>query len=447
MSRRRAERKKRNNELLEKEKDLNEHHEKIIKLKQQKTTSKGLFTRTKHKLTAILDNERDVIDGRKLKELKNELSELQRKIMEPLSELSSEYGKIKEFEKQNSTLNEIEKIYEDFNDVMTEVKEHLQSTRSERMTQSSRSLRSYGGRSRIQDNNKDKEDELRRKQVETELRRREKELDEMYQKKKSKINEAIEANTMVASLRDEKSVSKENNSSADEFPDQHSVHSELNNTAKWVQQSKENLMKGFQYQEEPDETKINKDLWKQLKRVSIPVFNGDKRQYDNWKSAFMACIDKAPATPEYKLLQLRQYLSGEALQTIETLGHSSFAYEAAKERLERKFGVQRRKIMLFMDELDNFKPVRLDHPKDIEKFADLLDIAVINLQEAKRDEELGNGTFYRKLQRKLPERLLTQYQRWIFENKVTEGVKSLRRFVVQEAEFQVTAAEVLFLFK
>ena len=40
-------------------------------------------------------------------------------------------------------------------------------------------------------------------------------------------------------------------------------------------------MKGYQEQEQPDETKVGKDLWKQLKRVSIPVFNRDKRHYDN----------------------------------------------------------------------------------------------------------------------------------------------------------------------
>ena len=83
---------------------------------------------------------------------------------------------------------------------------------------------------------------------------------------------------------------------------------------------------------------IGQDLWKQLRRVTIPVFSGDKRTYENWKAAFMACIDKSPATPEFKLLQLRQYLSGEALKAIETLGHSASAYQAAKERLERKYG-------------------------------------------------------------------------------------------------------------
>ncbi|MCG7878315.1 MAG: DUF1759 domain-containing protein [Candidatus Thiodiazotropha endolucinida] len=96
---------------------------------------------------------------------------------------------------------------------------------------------------------------------------------------------------------------------------------------------------------------IGQDLWRQLKRVQIPVFTGEKRHYQSWKAAFLACIDSAPATGEYKLLQLRQYLSGEALKVIDSLGHSATAYEAAKERLERKFGGRRRQIALYLEEL------------------------------------------------------------------------------------------------
>ena len=96
---------------------------------------------------------------------------------------------------------------------------------------------------------------------------------------------------------------------------------------------------------------IGQNLWRQLKHVQIPVFAGDKRTYSNWKAAFQACIDSAPATPEYKLLQLRQYLAGEALKSIENLGHSAVAYQAAKERLERKFGGKRRQIAIYLDEL------------------------------------------------------------------------------------------------
>ena len=79
---------------------------------------------------------------------------------------------------------------------------------------------------------------------------------------------------------------------------------------------------------------IGKDMWNQSKHVSIPVFNGDKRLHEGWKTAFMACVDKAPATPECTLLQILQYLSGKALKVVEPLGHSAAAYEMAKERLE-----------------------------------------------------------------------------------------------------------------
>ena len=78
-------------------------------------------------------------------------------------------------------------------------------------------------------------------------------------------------------------------------------------------------------------TLLGNDLW-QLKRIQIQVFSGNKRKYQSWKAAFVAFIDRAPATADYKLLQLRQYLDGDALKAIENLGHSSVAYEAAKKK-------------------------------------------------------------------------------------------------------------------
>ena len=75
--------------------------------------------------------------------------------------------------------------------------------------------------------------------------------------------------------------------------------------------------RGRKFTKEPyEEPTLGRDMWNQLKRVSIPVFNGDRRAYEGWKAAFMACVNQAPATPEYKLLQLRQHLSGEALKIV-----------------------------------------------------------------------------------------------------------------------------------
>lgn len=190
-------------------------------------------------------------------------------------------------------------------------------------------------------------------------------------------------------------------------------------------------------------SELGKDMWKQLKRVSIPVFTGNERNYQNWKAVVLACIDQAPATKEYKLLQLRQYVEGEALQVKENLGHSAVAYDAAKERLERKCEGQRRQITLYIEELENFKPMREGFAKDIEHSADLLDIAVVNLKEAGRFQELMNGSLYNKLQRKMTESMLSRYHRWIFESGKIESVEFLHEWILQEAEFHITASETI----
>ena len=81
--------------------------------------------------------------------------------------------------------------------------------------------------------------------------------------------------------------------------------------------------------------------------------------------------------------------------------------------------------------------------KDLENFVDLLDIAVINLQDIGRNEELGNGSLYLKLQKKLTKQMISQYHRWIFEKKKQESVLSLRELVIQESEFQTIVSETL----
>ena len=188
---------------------------------------------------------------------------------------------------------------------------------------------------------------------------------------------------------------------------------------------------------------IGEDLWRQLKRIQLPVFSGDKRVLRNWKAAFMACVDIAPATGEYKLLQLRQCLSSEALSVIENLGHSASAYEVAKERLERRYGGKRRQVALYLEDLESFQKIRPGNAKDLEKFADLLEIAIINLKETVHYNELGDWFLYGKLRTKLTESMLAKYHRWIYETQTPETVESLKTWVFQESTFRTIASETV----
>ena len=53
---------------------------------------------------------------------------------------------------------------------------------------------------------------------------------------------------------------------------------------------------------------IGRDLWKQLRRISIPTFDGDKSTYESWKATFTACIDQAPARPDRRSTEMYQEL-------------------------------------------------------------------------------------------------------------------------------------------
>ena len=68
---------------------------------------------------------------------------------------------------------------------------------------------------------------------------------------------------------------------------------------------------------------------------------------------------------------------------------------------------------------------------------------MINLREAGKLHELGDGSLYTKLQRKLPQAMLAHYHRWIFENSKEESVIALRTWILQEAEFQTIASETV----
>ena len=74
---------------------------------------------------------------------------------------------------------------------------------------------------------------------------------------------------------------------------------------------------------------------------------------------------------------------------IESLGHLATAHEAAKERLERKYGGRPRQIAVYLEDLEHFKQVRTGNARDFEQLADLLDITIINLKKVGHFHELG----------------------------------------------------------
>ena len=95
---------------------------------------------------------------------------------------------------------------------------------------------------------------------------------------------------------------------------------------------------------------ISNDPNKQLERIRIPIFTGSKVEFQQWFPAFSTCIDKTSLAPEFKMLRLESCLRGEAAEAIKGLGYTQAAYDAAKARLQRKYGGDWRKVQAQIDE-------------------------------------------------------------------------------------------------
>ena len=421
----------RGRELQDLEFQDKEHEENVEELKQLKSRAKSAFTRSRHQQLQLLEEE-DFPSRRQVRNAQRNLNAKQETAMEILARLSDEYCHLNDRNSRKKVSQEMEKMEDEFSEAQNRAQEYLDARKDELsstcsdVSENVRHLQMKENEARrqveqIQEEVRYKEEEVARmrKEIEADFERRKVAWEDQICAEKDRL---FAANREVK-IRHEQLEREMDNELG--LPTEDPIRKMENIEGSWAPPKNISGVISSRYnpygierrieksdpefspqahgpQKASNQGSIGQDMWKQLKRVSIPIFRGDKRTYENWKAAFLACIDQAPATAEYKLLQLRQYLSGEALKSIENLGHSATAYEAAKSRLERKYGGTRRQMAIYLGELESFKPIRTGYAKDIEKFADLLDIAVVNLKEAGRQDELGNGSLYVKLQKKDP---------------------------------------------
>ena len=182
------------------------------------------------------------------------------------------------------------------------------------------------------------------------------------------------------------------------------------------------------------------DPSKQLERIRIPKFSGDKMKYSTWWAAFSSCVDET-LSPQFKMLRLEICLEGEVPETVRGLGYSWEAYEAAKARLKRKYGGNQRQVQAHIDKLRKLKPINAENPQELEKIADL-ERTVVTLKKNKQNSDLEGEPFFPIVLEKIPPSLLRQYYRWIKERGKLESLEELRQWVAEEAEYQVQASEV-----
>ena len=89
---------------------------------------------------------------------------------------------------------------------------------------------------------------------------------------------------------------------------------------------------------------------------------------------------KVPA--KTKMMMLKNSLSGKPLRVVERLGYTSRQYQTALEKLEQKYGGQKRLLRRHFEAILHGSPVEETNQKELEIFSDRLTDVVASLRIA-----------------------------------------------------------------
>ena len=180
-----------------------------------------------------------------------------------------------------------------------------------------------------------------------------------------------------------------------------------------------------------------------LKPLEVPTFEGSKTRFEDFWARFCSLVDQTNEPVNIKMARLGQCLTGFALEAIRGLGVTQQEHDEAKAILHTKFGEKRRQLHAYMDQLEVMPPLKSNDVQGFEKFADLVRVSVIKLQADGCDGELGEGTLHGLLVRKLEERQVESYSRWLKENKKERSVVNFNEWM-KEVRIRVEAKEMVY---
>ncbi|XP_043227742.1 uncharacterized protein LOC122384424 [Amphibalanus amphitrite] len=141
-----------------------------------------------------------------------------------------------------------------------------------------------------------------------------------------------------------------------------------------------------------------------LEPIKIPKFSGQAAQYEQFRAAFKVFVDEnGHISMMEKMIRLKGYLEGEALQAIEGLTFSESDYRAALKILDKRFGGQNRQLNERLQTLRCQESIIPGDCNALRRFADLLTATVLSLKNMGDEHDIFSETLFENVFRKLPE--------------------------------------------
>ena len=155
----------------------------------------------------------------------------------------------------------------------------------------------------------------------------------------------------------------------------------------------------------------------------------------------MSMVDQANLTASEKMLRLQNSLSGRAQTLVKDLGYSEAAYISAKEKLEKKYGGERRLQITHLTTLRGWPKVRPRNLEDMENFLAVLERAMIALQDSMTGNDLQGQTLNLTAKEKLAEEDVQAYKYWLIDRSLVDTFETLVQWVETKVQVLEEARE------
>ena len=184
-------------------------------------------------------------------------------------------------------------------------------------------------------------------------------------------------------------------------------------------------------------------MFKGIKKPTLTVFSGDKDLYHDWKAQFEIFVDQMKVPAKTKMMMLKNSLSGKPLRVVERLGYTPRQYQTALEKLDQKYGGEKRLMQRHLEAILRASPVEEANLKELEIFSDRLTDVVAKLEDNDQHQELtGVSALYISVQQKLPESLLVSYQEWLHRKTRKDGLTTFSKWLQKQVVYRMDVEEV-----
>lgn len=177
-----------------------------------------------------------------------------------------------------------------------------------------------------------------------------------------------------------------------------------------------------------------------LPAAEPPVFAGDPLAYPDWLHSFDTLIDSTNLPDETKLLHMKRYLKGPALEAVSGffLLRSRDAYAEARRTLHKRYGNGHLVAESFRQRLDSWKKIGPKESKNLRSYGDFLQQCLTAKSEVHDLDILDDPRQLATLANKLPDWLCNRWRREANLYRRERGrypkFKHLTYFVKDEAE-------------